>query len=191
MLLLGKQREEAELVLSHNHYSHSVPSGKSLYFAFEDAIVVYSIPANNNLSKFLVGEPNAVWELSRLWAPDGHRENLLTQAIAVTLSEFRREEPTCKAVVSYADPNAGHSGGVYKAASWVFTGQSEESRLYKDTQGNLVSRRAFHSGKTGMKKADILAKGYIQLRAPGKLRFVKALSARYRKIISKRFPTRP
>src|SRR5262245_60134845 len=32
--------------IRQNHYTGSVPSGKSFYFAFEDAIVVYAIPAN-------------------------------------------------------------------------------------------------------------------------------------------------
>jgi hypothetical protein len=181
--LTGAGRGEAVETIKAGHYSHSVPSGKSYYFRFEVAIVVWSIPANKNLAKFILNcdAPN-VWELSRLWAPDGHRENLLTQAISQAVRGIQRLEMP-DALVSYADPNVGHIGGVYRAASWLYHGQSEESRYYRDTQGNTVSRRAFHSGKRCLRKAEILALGYEELKLPGKLRFVRPLSRRARKLI--------
>ena len=37
--------------IRENHYSGSVPSGKVLYFEHDGAIVVFSIPANPNLSR--------------------------------------------------------------------------------------------------------------------------------------------
>jgi len=61
-----KRRALADRV-RQNHYAGSVPSGKSFYFEFEDAIVVYSIPANR-IAQGLLGKPNAVLELARLWA---------------------------------------------------------------------------------------------------------------------------
>src|SRR6478735_2176725 len=83
-----------------NHYTHSVPSGKSWYFSHGDAIVVYAIPPNKNISRWLVGEDNAVIELARLWAPDGHEPNLLTQAIAATAQQLRRQV-WVEALISY------------------------------------------------------------------------------------------
>ena len=116
-----------------------------------------------------------VFELSRLWAPDGHAPNLLTQAISAAVDMIRRiENPD--ALVSYADPNVGHHGGVYRAASWIYHGKSEEVRTYIGVDGNTVSRRAFHSGKVGMRKAEIEALGYTELKLPGKERFVRPLS---------------
>lgn len=157
------------------HYTKSFPSGKSFVYTFEDAIVVFSIPANYNVSSWLGCAKGRVWELTRLWAPDGHRKNLLTEAISYAVGEFRKTREA-DAVVSYADPNAGHQGGVYRAASWVALGQSEEARAYRDAQGQIVSRRKFHSGSRALKKAEILAKGYQQLKLPGKLRFARGLT---------------
>ena len=182
ILLSGPHRKNAEQTIKDHHYTRSVPSGKSYYVKYDDAIVVWSIPANYNIARFVLGwEGGTVWELSRLWAPDGHRPSLLTEAISAALKVLRREE-TVDAVVSYADPNAGHHGGVYRAASWIYHGQSEESRVYvsKET-GEHVSRRAFHSGKRGLKKAEIEALGYAQLKLPGKERFVRPLSRRARR----------
>ena len=125
-----KLRASAIETLVAHHYTHSVPSGKSHYHTdlASGAIVVFSIPANKNINGFL-GCKN-VWELSRLWAPDGHEKNLLTRVLAERVRLFHKEEPTCEALVSYADPNVGHEGFIYRAASWVFLGQCEEGRVY-------------------------------------------------------------
>jgi len=180
-LLTGGCRAAAEAQIRLSHYTHSVPSGKSYYVKCDDALVVWSIPANYNLANFVLGWKGSLWELSRLWAPDGHRPSLLTEAISEALSALRQQERV-DAVVSYADPNAGHLGGVYRAASWIYHGQSEESRVYvsKET-GEHVSRRAFHSGNRGMTKAEIEALGYAQVKLPGKQRFVRPVSQRARK----------
>lgn len=184
MHLVDADRRAAQETILARHYTRSIPSGKSVYIRFEEAIVVFSIPANKNIAKYLGFEQ--VWELSRLWAPDGHAPNLLTRAISKAVDCFRTIEPEVEALVSYADPNVGHHGGIYKAASWIACGQSEESRLYKNAAGHVVSRRAFHSGRKSLRKAEILALGYTQLKGKGKLRFVKPLTGKARRAFAKR-----
>jgi hypothetical protein len=186
-LLTGSSRTEAIVTVERHHYAHSVSSGKTYWFSFGAALIAWSIPANNNVSKFLIGKPKLVWELSRLWAPDGHESNLLTQAIASSLKVFRQLEPSVAAVVSYADPNVGHEGGVYRAASWLYCGQCEEGRYYVDSEGQVVSRRKFHSGSKYLSKAEIEAKGFQQLRKPGKHRYAKGLCKWSRKELLRRF----
>lgn len=181
--LVGPSREEAADIIRKHHYTKSVPSGKSHYIKYGDAIVIWSIPANKNIAAFLLGAPAKVWELSRLWAPNGHDKNLLTRAISAAIAMIRHlENPD--ALVSYADPNAGHKGGVYRAASWIYHGKSEEVRTYLAPDGTTLARRAFHSGKNGMRKADIEAMGYKELKLPGKERFVKPLTQKARKILN-------
>jgi hypothetical protein len=181
--MTGPDRDWAAATIRSNHYTRSVPSGKSHYFAYEDALVVYAIPANKNIGQFLLGYEGCVWELARLWAPDGHRPNLLTQAIASSIKAFRKVEPRLDAVVSYADPGAGHHGGVYRAASWLFHGQSEEVRAYHSQDGQVKARRAFHSGPRALRKSEIEALGYRQTNMPGKLRFVKPLTHRAKRVL--------
>ena len=182
-LLAGPDRQRAASTIIRRHYTRSVPSGKSHYLRFGDALVVFSIPANLNIAPFILGYSGEVWELSRLWAPDGHAPNLLTATIKHAIRSLRIVEPGIDALVSYADPNAGHTGGVYRAASWIFHGQSEESRGYVSPTGEIKPRRAFHSGRNGMTRADIEGMGYTQTRAPGKLRFVKPLTHRAKRAI--------
>lgn len=165
------------------HYTKSWPSGKSFVYEFEEAIVVISIPANCKVAGWFGAGKNRVWELTRLWAPDGHRPNLLTEAISFAVTGFKKQN-AADILVSYADPNVGHSGGVYRAASWIFLGQSEESRAYRNSKGDVVSRRKFHSGSRALKKAEILAKGYTQLKLPGKLRFARGLTRTGKRLVT-------
>jgi len=180
----GIGNDDASRLIRENHYTRSVPSGKSHWFHFAGAIVVFSIPANNNISRFFFGVPNVVWELSRLWAPDGHAPNLLTQAISVAVKMFRKAQPTVIALVSYADPNAGHTGGIYRASSWTYTGRSEENRCYRSLDGTLVSRRKIHSGETGLRKSEIEALGFTEVRLAGKHRYAHGLTRAAKKVIA-------
>ena len=183
-LLNGEDRREAINALLSNHYAHSVSSGKSYYFGLDGAIVAFSIPANKNIAKYLLGHDGVVWELSRLWAPDGHRKNLLTQAISMSVRELVRLEPNIDAIVSYADPNVGHLGFVYRAASWLYSGQTEDGRYYVDSGGQVVSRHKFHSGSRFLKKEEILALGYKELRRPGKHRYVRPISKKAKRVLA-------
>ena len=179
-------RDEMVAAIERNHYSRSVPSGKSHYFDHGAAVVVFSIPANPYIARWLLGyEPASVWELSRLWAPDCHERNLLTQAIARSIVRLRAIE-NVDALISYADPNVGHHGGVYRAASWSYLGPVEESRYYRDTHGTVIARRAFHSGDKHLVKSDIEAMGYTEEKMPGRHRYAHGLTPKARKAIQKR-----
>jgi hypothetical protein len=183
-VLLGRDRGAAIETIKKFHYTHSVPSGKTHYVACDEAIVAWSIPANNRVAKSILGWDGIVWELTRLWAPDGHAPNLLTQAISAATDVIRAlERPD--ALVSYADPNNGHRGGVYRAASWIHQGASTETRAWRAPNGDVVPRRTFHSGKSFLRKPQIEALGYTQIEVAGKERFVKPLTRKARKVLAR------
>lgn len=166
-----------------NHYTHSVPSGASHGFMIDGVCVIYSIPANYRASRWLIGSDNEVWELTRLWAEDGHPHDALTHAIAESVKLFKKAEPGVKALLSYADPNQGHHGGVYRAASWAFLGASKETRGYLSPDGTPVSRRVFHTGRKHLNAAGIAQAGFTQIRVKPKLRFAKGLTRQARALI--------
>jgi hypothetical protein len=186
---IGGLRDEVRDSIILNHYAHSVPSGKSHYLLHGDVVAVFSIPGNRNIAGFLLGQDAPpVWELSRLWAPDDHAPNALTMAISAAVRTFKALEPAVAALVSYADPNVGHIGGIYRAASWAYCGQCEEGRYYEDGKGQVVARRKFHSGKRGMRKAEIEAMGYTETKKPGKHRYARGLTRWARARLRKKFP---
>jgi hypothetical protein len=182
-LLSGLDRSRAASVIHQNHYTGSVPAGKSHFMGFNSAIIVWSIPANCNIGRFLLGYDGTVWELARLWAPNGHQKNLLTQAIAAGVKAISALEKP-EALVSYADPAAGHHGGIYRAASWIYHGQSDEARNYEHPEAGRVARRAFHSGQNAMTKAEIESGGWREVYLPGKHRYVKPLSRKAKRALT-------
>ena len=152
------------------------------------ALIVFSEPANPNTARWLLGTANGrVLELSRLWAPDGHAPTLLTEAIAYATRELRRHRPDVGALISYADPEHDHNGGIYRAASWTFLGRSSERRRYTAADGKPVARRAFHSGKHTLSPAEVAALGVTESSVEaGKLRFARGLTAGARRLIAKK-----
>ncbi len=68
------------------------------------------------------------WELARLYLLDRVPKNAETWLIAKGVNHVRRHHPEVKMLLSYADPAAGHSGTIYKAANWKFDGMTDEER---------------------------------------------------------------
>jgi hypothetical protein len=79
------------------HYLHCWPAGNGTrVYTFESAIVVISRPGRPM--------PKGWWELSRLWAPNRHRKNLLTQAISHAVRQFHRDVPDAHALLGQPCP---------------------------------------------------------------------------------------
>jgi hypothetical protein len=155
-----------------------------MFFEYGGAVVCFAMLRSKNIARWLVGKPNSVLELARLWSPDGHAPNLLTKALSAAIKRLRRDHPQCEAIVSYADPNAGHNGTVYRAASWVDLGPITETRYYGDATGKPVSRRAFN-GRIDCRKADTQGVGYTtEENAQLKRRFARALTRSARRQIA-------
>jgi hypothetical protein len=188
--MLLSRREMAQRICT-NHYTHSLPSsGDTVFCQCDSAIVLFSQPASPFISNWLLGENNAVWELSRLWAPDGHDSNLLTRAISSAIAQLlamlrRTQTPLPHALISYADPSFNHSGGIYRAASWIYLGQSKETRFYRNPDtGQMSPRRAWHTGSRTWTVDEIAAAGFIECRGQGKHRFAKGLTKQARRKIN-------
>ena len=65
-----------------------------------------------------------VFELTRLFIHDGHGKNIESYCIAQSLKMVKRDFPHLKAVISYADNEAGHRGGIYQATNFLYQGSS-------------------------------------------------------------------
>jgi hypothetical protein len=95
----------------------------------------------------------------------------MTEAISFAVKAFHRLE-LADVLISYADPNVGHGGGVYRAASWIALGQTNTSEVYRDKDGRLVTWRMIRHRQ----KRKTLADGYERLYLPGKHRFARGLT---------------
>lgn len=71
-----------------------------------------------------VEEAAHVTQLSRLWVADEVPKNGESFFIGKALTVLRADRVPHDIIVSYADSAAGHEGGIYRAANFLFTGTS-------------------------------------------------------------------
>lgn len=86
--------------------------------------IIYACPPREMCQRF-GGE---VWELARLWIDDSIPRNAETWLIGASVKFIKRHHRHVCALVSYADPSAGHSGTIYRAANWVYDGMTDSGR---------------------------------------------------------------
>lgn len=75
----------------------------------------------------------------------------VTRIMAVSLRMLKKLSPGLRLVVSFADPNENHSGVIYQAGNWLYTGKSAGCNFYQDKAGKQVRpsdcRPVFKEGK--------------------------------------------
>jgi len=148
----------AQQMVIENHYLHRKAPAMYSYGLFDEmgqmiGCIVYGKPASPSLCKGVAGpeESDKVLELTRLWIADITPKNAESYLIGNTLKMLPK---TYDIIVSYAEIGAGHSGTVYQATNWLYTGLSSahvEWRLEGET--NKHSRHLFdeHGGVEGAK----------------------------------------
>lgn len=169
--------QAASLFIERFHYSGHAPKGTSCWYGLfikQALIGVVGIGRGNNKS-LSTGMGIPTLELVRLaivdWAPKNSGSYFLSRVIKL----FKEDRPDIRCLVSFADPNVGHSGGVYRASNWQFVGQIAEDYQYKMPDGRLVHKSKFRckDGKTERERAD--AANATKVSLMGKYKFVYRL----------------
>lgn len=129
--------------------------------------IVYALPPREADVRY----GGKTWELARLYIKDSVPRNAETWLIGRSIRHIRQTRKDVKFLLSYADPSAGHSGTIYKAANWKTDGRTDEGR--KTPRFDYCdSRTGKKYGRRGNVPADA-----ILVRVPriSKWRFVYAL----------------
>lgn len=116
----------AEYAVKHWHYSRSMPASKTVKIGvWEDdrfvGAVIFSWGANQNLGAQWNLSMTQCCELTRI-ALDRH-ETPVTRIVAIALKMLKKQSPGVQLVVSYADCDEGHHGGIYAGGGWVYLGK--------------------------------------------------------------------
>lgn len=125
--------DAASYAVKHWHYSRAMPTGKLVKVGvWEDdefiGCVLFGRGNSPHLGTKYKFAQTEICELTRV-ALRAHKTPVSRiGAIAVRL--LRRECPGLRLVVSFADPEKGHHGGIYQAMGWTYTGQSAPTLLY-------------------------------------------------------------
>lgn len=114
-------------ILIPNHYLHRRAPYSHAFGLFEKktnklvGVINYGVPASTTLLRGICGESekNNVYELNRLWVDDSVPKNVESFLIGNTIKLLDKE-----IIVSFADTSQGHTGYVYQAANFLYTGLS-------------------------------------------------------------------
>lgn len=142
----------AQAIVKKHHYLKRSASAMFTFGLFDGmdliGVAIYGKPASPSLCIGICGpeESENVVELTRLWIEDGTPKNTESFFIGQTLKLLPKPYDI---VVSYAEIGAGHSGVIYQATNWIYTGLSDahvEWRL--DEATNKHTRHLFdeHGG---------------------------------------------
>lgn len=130
LLVAPCSHEAASYAVKTWHYSRTMPIGKIIKFGvWEDdcfvGVVLYGRGASPELGKPYGLDQTQVCELVRV-ALTNHTAPV-SQIVAASFKLLKSSNPGLRLVVSFADPNVGHHGGIYQAGAWIYNGTSPES----------------------------------------------------------------
>jgi len=139
-------------LIKEYHYlggiSHTAQSFGAYVNGHLVGVVCFAVPVSENVRKSIFGEQykNNVMELVRLCL---HPECKIPASKIVSQSiksfvEYRQRGGfgPIHGIISFADTNHGHHGGVYQSMSWMYIGTSEYVRnIYRDQTGRIRSSR--------------------------------------------------
>lgn len=126
--------------LKKKHYAHRIPNIMYSYGLFTDNVLTgvctFGMPPTDKFST--LETPFPIIELNRLVINEGMPKNTLSQFVSRCLKAL----PRPMIVVSYASPSDGHTGYIYQATNWIYTGCGRTDE--KDKRG---TSRYFYKGK--------------------------------------------
>lgn len=134
---------EAKALIEQYHYSHRMPDGILAVGTFHLDGGLFG-DKGEAIAACVFCNSTARWneeviELIRLVRKDNIQVPL-TKLIALTLKLIKRQGYDL--VISYADKEQNHHGGIYQAASWFYNGE-RESRM-----DGLIVNGIFYPGRT-------------------------------------------
>lgn len=123
--------EAAKYACENWHYSRCLPAGKLVKVGVWEnekfvGVVLYGRGANNRMASAYGLDQDAACELVRV-ALTKHK-NTVSRIVALAQRFLKKQSQGLRLVVSYADPEQGHHGGIYQAGNWIYAGRSQAQR---------------------------------------------------------------
>jgi hypothetical protein len=125
--------EACKYAVEHWHYSQTMPAGKMVRIGVWEhdkfiGVVLFSRGASPHLGTKFNLTQYELCELTRV-ALTKH-ETPVSRIVAIAIKLLRKVAPGLKLIISFADPQQGHVGGIYQAGNWLYTGTSPSTTEY-------------------------------------------------------------
>ena len=149
----------AEYSVRKWHYSKKLPAGKMVRVGvWEDdefiGCVIFSRGACPYLgTQFDIGQ-DRVCELTRVAL--GTHAAPVSRILGIAIRFLRRHAPGLELIVSYADLDEGHHGGIYQATNWVYAGKTGVGSVSvylvngRKVHNRNINERCLHAKEKGL-----------------------------------------
>ena len=169
------------------HYMHRKTSSPILSVGLFDnnnmiGVCIFSRPASQTLCKGICGveEKDRVVELSRLFIIDETPQNTESWFISRAIKLLKQNSDK-DILVSYADSSVGHSGIIYRATSFLFTGLTKARYEWGLKSNPKIHSRSLFRGKTLEELRELYGDDLIKRPRSRKYRYIKFIGSKTRK----------
>lgn len=154
--VLPVSSKETHWFLLNIHYAKRIPSISHAFGLYEDdqlvGVICYGTPASSTLCRGVCGDKwqSSVLELNRLVLKN-NKKNEASRLIAGSMKLL----PKPRIIVSYADTAQSHSGVVYQATNFIYTGLSAK---FRDPKVKGLEHQHHASYARGLTNAQVIEK---------------------------------
>jgi len=157
--------EAAKYACTNWHYSKCLPVGKLVKIgAWENnkfiGVVVFGRGANKSLGEPYKLDQTECCELVRIALTD--HKTPVSRIMSIAIKLLKNIHKQIKLVISFADSEQNHHGGIYQATNWVYVGKtnSADEYLYKGKRWHgRAFRKSFGSHLNYMNKGLEIVQG--------------------------------
>lgn len=137
--------ESTKYACENWHYSKCLPVGKLVKIGVWEnqkfvGVVIFGRGANKSLGEPYGCDQTQSCELVRIALKE--HGNPVSRILSIAIKFLKNSNPKIVLIISFADTEQNHHGGIYQATNWVYTGQtnSADEYIYK---GKRWHGRAF------------------------------------------------
>jgi hypothetical protein len=117
--------EAAKYACENWHYSKCLPAGKIVKIGIWEnnlfiGVVLFSCGATPNLSNPYQLQMEECCELTRV-ALKNHKSQV-SRIVKIAIKLLKKICPKIRLIISFADSEQGHHGGIYQAGNWIYNG---------------------------------------------------------------------
>jgi len=189
----------AKYAVEHWHYSKAVPVPPLTKVGVWECrkfigVVIFSRGASSNLLKPYNLTQYEGCELTRV-ALTKH-VSPVTRIIKIAVAFLKKSNPKLRIIVSFADPQYGHHGGIYQGGNWVYCGDTPKGVEYWHRGKRLHSRQVAEKGwniQQGQRRTTVKPSQCCIVQTPSKHRYLMPLDkemAEQIKPLAKSYPKR-
>lgn len=167
--------EAAKYACEKWHYSRCVPKSKLVRVGVWEASVFSGCVIFGSGACPQIADPyrlsqTAVAELVRVALKPGHAHET-TKCVALAIRLLKKTFAGVRLIVSYADPEQGHHGGIYQGGNWIYSGLTSPTEWFElCSTGERIHSHVYRRGQPGRATKD---------KAAGVIRSVKLVKHKY------------